>query len=334
MKLVAICSWYDEDPDMLYKGVRSLEKAGVDHLVAVDGAFRLFPDGHPHSPDSNVQAILKACDEAGIEPHIHQPDTLWENNEIEKRTFLFRYAEQWCEPGVDWLLVWDADFKLGRCKNLKPRLAQTHLDAADLRVIEPPDPDKPAPYRPGTLIPMPIELDVRLMYRATPGIHCFDNHYTYKTPDGRFYWGNHVTDPLVEGLPLYDVQVLHRCANDSRRARQIRYYQERKEQRAEDTMCKYCRQTGSVRDIAVGWKWAQKGSGGWHLSSALVPACGDCAVKHGTPRDKPLTLECPECHAESPARFSCQYCNRTGRYTIARPGDVFDSGRPVTAVAA
>jgi hypothetical protein len=331
VRLIALLNWFDERDDWLERGIRSLAKAPVDVVVAVDGAYKLFPDGRASSPPSNAETIRRACDEIGAECVIHTPETTWQGNEVEKRTFLFRLAEDVAEPNVDWLFVWDADQHLGRCKNLKPRLAATDRDAADLLVIEPPDPRERNPCRPGTNIPMPVQLDVRLMYRAIPGIHCHDNHYTYRTPDGRYLWGNAVTDPLVPGLDLHDVQVLHKTKlrTDSRGGRQLRYYMARKEHRAEDSTCKFCNDKGAVKDIAFGWEWAAKGQGGWHLKSALVPACKDCAVERGTPEDKPLKMPCPECNGKA---SQCRYCNNTGIYIINNPGQVFKTGRPVTAV--
>lgn len=335
MQLVALLNWYDEDDDWLYKGIRSLAKAQVDHLVAVDGAYALFPDGHPRSPDENVRSIERACHEAGIQLHLHQRDELWQGNEIEKRTFLFRMAEEITEPNVDWLLVWDADQHMGRCRDLKARLEATDRDAADVRVIEPPDPTRPAVYQPGTMIPKPVELDVRLMYRAVPGIHCEDNHYTYVAGDGRYLWGNVATDPLVPGLALYDhVHVLHKSQTrtNSRRGRQIRYYNERTVHGAEDTICKFCREKGAVQNIAVNWEWTAKGDGGWHIASALVPACPECSLEHGTPRNKPLVMPCPACNGTASRSKPCRVCGVRGTYTIENPHEVIQRGRPVVAL--
>ena len=45
MKLVAVLIWYDEDPQLLYETVTRLGRIPVDALVALDGAYDLYPGG-------------------------------------------------------------------------------------------------------------------------------------------------------------------------------------------------------------------------------------------------------------------------------------------------
>jgi hypothetical protein len=323
MKIIALVNWYDERDDWLDAAIRSLTKAQVDHVVAVDGAYALFPDAQPQSPPSNAETIQRTCDELGIGCTIHTRDTVWEGNEIEKRTFLFRAADEVAKPNVDWFLVWDADQRFGRCNNLKPRLAQTHLDAADLWVIEPIDPrekDK-IQYHPGTTIAKPQAMPVRLMYRAIPGIYCDRNHYTYRTPDGRRLWGNPIMGDLEPGLELFDVHVLHKTKQREvrRNGQAIRYYNTRDNQRVEDSECYFCGGNAEGKNIAYNWEWLKvehpdpRLPYGWSVSSSLVPACRDCTVKHGTSRDRPLIMPCPECEGNSSRRNPCPFCN-SARY--------------------
>src|SRR6266498_1360247 len=59
LKIIAILSWFDESPSWLSACVASLARAGCSHLVAVDGAYRLYPDGRPHSGIAQQDAITR-----------------------------------------------------------------------------------------------------------------------------------------------------------------------------------------------------------------------------------------------------------------------------------
>lgn len=330
MRLVALLAWYDERDEWLDKGIRSLAKAPIDHVVAVDGAYALFPDGRAQSPPSNAETIQRACDETGVGCTIHIPDTVWQGNEIEKRSFLFRLGERHVEPHVDWYWVWDADEQLGRCKDLKPRLEATALDAGDVRLVQPPDERDPATrYLPGTRIPEPVKTDMRMLFRAVPGTTVIRNHYTYVTPDGRVLWGNPNTDNLVPGLDLSDVQVLHKTnlRQDSRAARRIRMYNERDRTGAEDTTCHWCgTESDKTRGIAHAWEWVRHDTG-WLLSGGLAPACEACAAKHGTPKHRPMVLTCPQCNGQASRRNPCPFCGTKG-YKLHDPNQIQMNLRP------
>lgn len=330
-RIIALLNWYDEADEFLYKGIKSLAKAEVDHVVAVDGAYALFPDGHAQSQPSNAETIQRACDEIGAGCTIHIPEQTWQGNEMEKRTFLFRLAEEVSQPLIDWLFVWDADQQLAKCENLKHRLEATDLDAADLRVIEPADPLEPGQYWPGTKLRKPKEMDVRLMYRAIPGIYCHGNHYTYCTPDGRYLWG-HGTDPLVPGLAMEDVVVLHKTKRRqvSRTGRAVRYYNIRKQARVEDRTCRFCGNDEALEeDIVHDWQWVKR-NGRWHITGALVSACRDCRIRYGTQRDKPLILTCPECKGKTSRHNPCIFCKSKG-YKVEDPRLIEQSLMPVIA---
>jgi hypothetical protein len=44
VNLIGILCWFDERPAALAGVVAGLAKAGVSHVVAVDGAYSLFPN--------------------------------------------------------------------------------------------------------------------------------------------------------------------------------------------------------------------------------------------------------------------------------------------------
>jgi len=66
VKLVALLTWYDEPSWCLTELVASLAAAGIDHLVAVDGAYMLYPLARPQSPGEQAQAILAAAQGASV----------------------------------------------------------------------------------------------------------------------------------------------------------------------------------------------------------------------------------------------------------------------------
>ena len=78
MKLVAVLIWYDEDPELLYETVTRLGRIPVDALVAVDGAYDLYPGATGSSPPSNHAAIGDAARTIGVSATIHSPARPWE----------------------------------------------------------------------------------------------------------------------------------------------------------------------------------------------------------------------------------------------------------------
>lgn len=108
MKLVGVLCWYNESPSWLAACVASLGKIGVDHVVALDGAYALFPEGRAKSNLLEVEAIYMGADAAGIGVTVEQPATVWYGNEPEKRSRLFQLATSMCTTD-DWLVAIDAD---------------------------------------------------------------------------------------------------------------------------------------------------------------------------------------------------------------------------------
>ena len=108
MRLVACLAWFDESPTMIAACIASLRKLPVDHLVAVDGGYRLFPDARAVSDVDQTNAVTWTCQSVGIGLTLHQPSHPWRGNEVEKRSALFRLATSMLTPD-DWLLVIDAD---------------------------------------------------------------------------------------------------------------------------------------------------------------------------------------------------------------------------------
>lgn len=213
MRVIGLLSYYAERPSWLAGCIASYAEAGVDHLVAIDGAYALFPDGRARSSSSEADTIVEACNGHGIGLTLVRPAAVWAGNEVEKRTSLFRHAEAIAQPHVDWYLVADADeLVLRAIDGWKQELAATTRDCADVLLIERADRDTAARAQVDRLLTVdPVTRGpIRKLFRAIPGLHVVGNHYTYRTPNGRDLWSGNVRVP---GLDLTElVHVEHRTA--------------------------------------------------------------------------------------------------------------------------
>jgi hypothetical protein len=103
VKLIGLMSWYDEDASWLDRRHRQPLPRGMTHLVAVDGAYALFPDGRARSGVEQHRAISETCEGLGISSTIYAPQTVWTGNEVEKRSFMFRLGLAVADGPQDWL---------------------------------------------------------------------------------------------------------------------------------------------------------------------------------------------------------------------------------------
>lgn len=222
MRLIALLNWYDEPVWALTELVASLAAAGADYLVAVDGAYLLYPEGRPQSPGEQAQVLLAACQGAGMGATIHVPQTVWFGNEIEKRSFTFAAAHQIATPGEDWLWCVDADERVTEAIGLRAALEDTAEEAASLLLDEVNDGTREG------------SVPFRKFFRAQPtGIHLRDNHFTYWTGDDRLLYEG-FCGPRPELVPADHfgfVRVDHRRGARTRlRNHQAQvYYDRRKE---------------------------------------------------------------------------------------------------------
>lgn len=180
MRLFGLVSWYDEQPEWLAACVASLSKAGVSHIVAVDGAYQAYPGGveHPRSGQEQHAAILEVAHSLDMGCTLHVPDQAWIGNEIEKRSFCFALAEQLTTPYEDWYFVMDADQVVTTTQHLPETLCDVEEDVAETLFWE------------RNRLHDPTYAPLRNLFRAIPGLRVKHNHYTYMTPDGRRLWGD------------------------------------------------------------------------------------------------------------------------------------------------
>jgi hypothetical protein len=66
MRLHALMSFYDEPIETLIASIATLPLAGVDHLVALDGRYGLYPGDTAVSDANQHAAIVMTCRELGI----------------------------------------------------------------------------------------------------------------------------------------------------------------------------------------------------------------------------------------------------------------------------
>jgi hypothetical protein len=128
-------SWFDERTDWLAELVASLAAVGVDHLVAVDGAYGLYPGARGSSGSEQASVVLGAAHGAGIGVTVHVPAFPWPGNEVEKRTVLFALGHLVAQPYDDWLVVADAD-EVWESGDLRADLADCAADVAEVMLVE------------------------------------------------------------------------------------------------------------------------------------------------------------------------------------------------------
>lgn len=301
MKLIGLLSWYDENPAWLSSSIISFAQAGMDHLVAVDGAYALLPGGKAASGFEQHEAILETCRTLGIGLTLHVPDQPWEGNEVEKRTFLFRLGQRFARARKDWFVVIDADEVVVKAPNdLKALLKNAEdYDAATVTFIE----RRPKTKKAEELAAKfkweeESRFPIRIIFRTIPGIKCEGNHYTYVTPDGRTLWGNETVKGIAPALDLKGLFVVDHRTNFrslSRADRQKDYYKTRDKYGIELGTCSRCA-SPAVEVVPEGWEPHPDGlAAGWSPVCALhkldVEAEGRAIVKRlgYTPEDMTLT---------------------------------------------
>jgi hypothetical protein len=227
VRIFALLSWYDEEPEHLKRCVKSL--AGfADVLVALDGAYATFPDAKPASSFVQRWALTDAVYESGLSYKTTEPYHPWES-EVQKRATLFELGRRAGATPDDWFLIIDADMSLAE---FKPE-ARGVLEATDLSVAEVRWHDVQInDVRCSTY-------SFRSMFRALPGLTVERTHYLYTVPlDGgycnrRFLWhmpDGHISDERA--LDLTEYVTLHHYNSSrepGRRSRALAYYRARDE---------------------------------------------------------------------------------------------------------
>lgn len=209
MRVWGLLSWYDEHPSWLAATVVSAAKL-CDGIVAVDGAYLLFPDSlrHPTSGPDQADAITRTAAAVGIACTMHVPTTCWWGNEVEKRNALVRLGAALAVHG-DWFLIIDGDEVLTHVPpDTRGELGATENDVAEIMMWERHD-ENVAQAGVRSLDKHPI----RRLYRAVPGLTFGPAHHNLSfLRDGARVWLSDAdrARPLEPALALYDVKLEHR----------------------------------------------------------------------------------------------------------------------------
>lgn len=185
--------WYDEQPSMLATAVHGLAKV-ADEIVAVDGAFAMFPSATVRSHPEQAEAILRAAETEDIGVTLHRPARLFAGNEVEKRNLSLRLASPFCEPG-DWILAWDADYHLHHATPgvVRHELEQTDRFAGTYTILESIDymtgDDQLADFARQLPVDTRYTIRTRGLYRWTPDLQYDSAHFVMRgTYDGQVRW--------------------------------------------------------------------------------------------------------------------------------------------------
>lgn len=268
MRLIALTSWYDEPVSMLIASIASLKTAGVDHLVAIDGAYALYPDAQPASDPNQLAAIHMTCRELDMGCTVHVPAGVWEGNEPEKRTALFSAGWAVANQG-DWFMIHDADTVVVKApEDLKDRLAGSGFEVAKVNVHD----MVAARIKQRDL---PEYFEYCGLFKAQP-IKVGPHHAQYRTADGRYLWVGNGEHPPVPALDLTrSLTVEHRP--DQRPPERLLakggYYGNRDQARVERGDCSRCKDQ-SVRLVPTRWRMTYLGP-----VAEWAEACEPCAQR-------------------------------------------------------
>lgn len=226
MRVVALLSWYDESPTWLSAAVASAARI-ANHVVAVDGAYRLLPGGRGSSGVEQSDAVRLACEAAGVGCTLHVPSASWVGNEVGKRDFLFALGQTVVEtPGEDWFMVIDADELVADCDRVgvlaglaefTGHVAEVEYELFD-DLTRHDDRNVTRPHR--------TSMWARRLFRSSAQpIRVVGQHWNYvRVDDGEpvVLWGR---DETGDVLPV-DMRMVHRTLQrwPERREQQQQYY--------------------------------------------------------------------------------------------------------------
>ena len=168
MKLVGILCFYDEPAEWLAECAGSL--SFCDHLVAVDGAYALFPYGTAESPADQREAITRAASKVGLTYTLYVPEAVYAGNEVEKRNLSLDLAREFCDGPEDWFVVVDADEVVTYASDwLRWDLAETQCHSATYGLYD-------SLELPGAEVTGRFASPVRAVYRNLPGLRYEGRH--------------------------------------------------------------------------------------------------------------------------------------------------------------
>lgn len=234
-RIAALMSFYDDPPDMIERAIESVAEL-VEVIVAVDGAYGVFPSGEARSPAEQVDAIQETAAACDLDLLLYQPNDVWHGGEVEKRDFMFRLADT---MRADWYTILDTDFifeypyRLGVQSVFEDlRVAQKRgFEVGKVTLID-------HVSTPGANSKRRVENELPLFYRVAglAPIHIGPTHYhTWREGSEEHLWGC-LNTPQVAHFDMTDtVHVRHEWwhRDEARQARKWGYYLVRDGQKLE-----------------------------------------------------------------------------------------------------
>ena len=253
MRLIGLLAWFDEPVETLLANLGAMARAGVDHIVACDGRYALYPADHNQSAPNEYAAIVLACRELGMRCTIHEPSGPFDGGEVQKRTFLFKLGMAVAEPG-DWFWVQDADQVVVRFpEDLKDRLVASHHDVAEVQILD-------VVALRADQANWPPFFSMRALFRAQ-SITVGPAHCQYRAADDSLLWGYEGDARLAAALDLTDVVLVeHRPDRrpQERLLAKLTYYAQRDAAGIERGTCELC-DARSVSLEPVRWRMTDIG---------------------------------------------------------------------------
>lgn len=213
MIVTAALIWYDERPADLERCVRGMATI-ADRVIAVDGAYRRYPDAAISSPKEQADVIFQTAKDIGLDCMVHIPTRLWAG-QVEKRSFTLVHAA----AQSDWLAVVDADWVIsGDRETARAELEAQgpNVDVMSVSIYTPPGKQIATGWHrdeSGT------RYQIAHLFRSLPGFQVEGAHWQYSAiRRGRRVWMWHGPDSrrkVLEQHPLqarYEIEhrTLHR----------------------------------------------------------------------------------------------------------------------------
>lgn len=245
--LHGLVSFYDEPIENITRCLVGLQLAGVGHVTALDGAYRLFPNGRASSPSNQHAAWIMGARELDMGCTLHVPAAVWDGNEAQKRTALFAHALAAVRPG-DWFVVIDGDeFITAVPDDLDDRLRATELDVGEIQALD-------VVAQRIQRRDMPERFSVRKLFRAQP-ITVGPAHCMYRAADGRLLWGETGAQQSEPTFEVLDMLVEHHPDRRpmDRLSAKLAYYRARDEALIERGDCHWCGEP-AVTLVGINWR--------------------------------------------------------------------------------
>lgn len=192
VKIIGCLVWYDESSTWLASHVAGFARV-CDLIVAVDGAYALYPGARPRSHPDQAFAIQDACEAMECGLVLHRPNSVFWGNEVEKRNLSLKLAAPFATDNT-WILVFDSDLLVFHAEPdiIRYELERTECNAATYTWLDGKDyqalPDEVEFAR---TIPASTDWTIRArsLYRWTPDLEYGPAHYTVSgTYDGEKQW--------------------------------------------------------------------------------------------------------------------------------------------------